>query len=124
MNDDSLPQENQAGRRRHTSGFKRQVLAECRQPGVSVAAVALRHGINQNMIYTWRRAVKLSSHDEFLRLPSLPAVPPSDILEPASAAESTATVCIELQIPSGQITVQWPIDSITLSTKWIKALMR
>ena len=39
-------------RRRHSPQLKQQVLAECEQPGVSVASVALRHSLNQNLVHT------------------------------------------------------------------------
>jgi transposase-like protein len=35
-------------RRVHGAEFKAQVLAECEEPGASVAAVALAHGLNVN----------------------------------------------------------------------------
>lgn len=33
--------------------FRAKVLAECRQPGVTVAAVALAHGLNVNLVRKW-----------------------------------------------------------------------
>jgi transposase len=42
-------------RRRHSKELKAQVLAECAQPGASVAGVALAHGINANVVHKWRR---------------------------------------------------------------------
>ena len=44
-------------RRTHSSEFKAQVLAACRQPGASVAAVALAHGINANVVHKWLAGV-------------------------------------------------------------------
>jgi len=40
-------------RRKHSAEFKAQVLAECRQPGASVAAVAIAHGLNPNVVRKW-----------------------------------------------------------------------
>lgn len=40
-------------RRVHSAEFKAQVLSECRQPGVSVAAIALKHGLNVNLVRKW-----------------------------------------------------------------------
>ena len=43
-------------RRRHYSkSFKQRVVAEALEAGASVAAVARRHGLNANMLFTWRR---------------------------------------------------------------------
>lgn len=47
-------------RRVYSAEFKSQVLADCRQSGVSVAAVALAHGLNVNLVRKWlvRRGLK------------------------------------------------------------------
>lgn len=34
---------------------KRRILAEALKPGACVAAVARRHGLNANLLFTWRR---------------------------------------------------------------------
>lgn len=40
-------------RRVHGAEFQSQVLAECQQPGASVAAVALACGLNVNLLRNW-----------------------------------------------------------------------
>ena len=42
-------------RRRYSLELKKQVLSEVSVPGVSVASVARRHGLNANLIFNWRR---------------------------------------------------------------------
>lgn len=42
-------------RRRFTQEFKRQVVQETLAGDASVAAVALRHRLNANLVFTWRR---------------------------------------------------------------------
>ena len=37
-------------RRRHGAAFKATVIEECMLPGISMAAVALAHGLNANML--------------------------------------------------------------------------
>jgi transposase-like protein len=43
----------QGRRRRHTPDLKASVIAQCMRPGVSVAAVALAHSLNANMLRKW-----------------------------------------------------------------------
>ena len=43
-------------KRRHSAAFKRKILELTEQPGASVAAIALEHGVNANLVFTWRRA--------------------------------------------------------------------
>ena len=37
-------------RRKHSAELKARVLSECREPGASIAAVALAHGLNANLV--------------------------------------------------------------------------
>ncbi len=41
--------------RRHSEQFKAEVIAVCAQPGASVAAVARRFELNDNLVHQWRR---------------------------------------------------------------------
>jgi transposase-like protein len=40
-------------RRHHGAEFKAKVVEECTRPGVSMAAVALAHGLNANLLRRW-----------------------------------------------------------------------
>lgn len=40
-------------RRKHSAELKARVLRECREPGASIAAVALAHGLNANLVRKW-----------------------------------------------------------------------
>jgi transposase len=42
-------------RRRRSAGERRRVVEETLEPGASVAKVALRHGVNANQVFQWRR---------------------------------------------------------------------
>jgi len=44
---------NRTGRRTYTPEYKRSVVEQCAKPGVSVAGVALAHGINANLVRRW-----------------------------------------------------------------------
>jgi transposase-like protein len=52
---DGVRQVDAAGRRWYTQAFKAQVVTACRQPGASVARVALEHGLNANLVRKWLR---------------------------------------------------------------------
>lgn len=60
---------NKITRRRHSAELKALVLDECAQPGASVAAIAMAHGINANVVHKWRRIASGA--------PSAPQAPPS-----------------------------------------------
>lgn len=42
-------------RRSYSDAFKREIVTETHEPGVSIAAVARRHGINANVVFGWLR---------------------------------------------------------------------
>ncbi len=102
MDDISVPPRR---RRRHSPEFKAKVIAACQAPGVSVASVALEHGLNANMVRLWikaSRATPKASPATFvpLALPAPIATPPSTIAE--------EVIRIEVPRASGVITITWP----------------
>jgi transposase len=44
-----------ATKRRHSTAFKRKLVGLTNQSGASVAAIALEHGVNANLVFKWRR---------------------------------------------------------------------
>lgn len=52
----TIPEQTVVGRRRrrkHSDEFKANAVASCMQPGMSMAAVAMAHGINANLLRRW-----------------------------------------------------------------------
>lgn len=41
------------GRRKYDEAAKRELVEACLQPGISVAGMALRHGLNANLLRKW-----------------------------------------------------------------------
>ena len=65
-------------RRQYSLTFKREVLAEAAKPGVTVASVARRHGLNANLIFNWRRRFGASSAAAFVPAVLVGDASPSD----------------------------------------------
>ena len=63
-------QEAPRARRVHSAELKSKVLAECRRPGASVAAVALAHGLNANLVHKWLRGQGLQRTNLTADLPA------------------------------------------------------
>jgi len=128
MTDDTLPNDHppvpKKRRRRHSSAFKAQIVAECDQPGASVAGVAIRHQLNPNLVQKWRLLARRDGQDDFLRLPTPPASSASPVLPPATAHAGPATVRMEVPTPTGTVIVHWPIDALQPSVDWLRALTR
>ncbi|CUJ56231.1 Transposase [Achromobacter xylosoxidans] len=45
-------------RRSYPKAMKARIVAECRQPGISIAGVALSHGVNANLVHKWIRQAR------------------------------------------------------------------
>ena len=110
-------------RRRYTRAFKLQVLAEACQPGESVAGVAVRHGLNPNMVHKWRRSLEQADQSEFLRLPA-PAARTQTAATALRSAGQHDTIRMEVPTPQGQLVVHWPVRQLPESIAWLRALMR
>jgi transposase len=79
---------NRTGRRTYTAAYKRDVVKQCSVPGVSVAAIALAHGINANLVRRWmvreqRRGSVVAALPERVMLPVTVEVPTQDSLASA-----------------------------------------
>jgi transposase len=93
-------------RRVHGAELKAQVLRQCGEPGASVAAVALQHGLNANLVRKWLggRGLKRTG----LAVQGAHAVKPGSVgrpvqpahCAPASAAPSLQFVPVRLPVPS------------------------
>jgi transposase len=104
-------------RRRHGAELKARVLAECAQPGASVAHVAMSHGINANVVHKWRRLSGAKAD-----APPLPAFVPV-ALAPAQAAPAP-DIQIELRHGHTSIAVTWPVSAASECAASMRELLR
>lgn len=89
-------------RRRHSAEFKAAVIQECRKPGVSMAAVALAHGLNATMLRKWVVEVERVERNTAPRLQAVeaaatPAVDAGFVPLALPAAAEQTDIHIELQ---------------------------
>jgi transposase len=123
-------------RRRHAPEFRDRVVRACRQPGVSIAAVALANGLNANMVRKWvidaeARAGKLRTSNADMPAAasdrSTPSAPLSflPLAVPAPATPtSAAEIRIELQRGATAIKVAWPAAAAADCAAWLRELLR
>ena len=131
-------------RRVHSAEFKTQVLAECQQPGASVAAVALAHGLNVNLLRKWlvgrgiKRAGlaaprtvmrKLTGIDDtstsslkFIPVEIAPAPVVASAAAPERAEPPVAEIHVELARGATQLSVRWPSAQAAACAAWLREL--
>ena len=104
-------------RRLWTAQEKREIVAESFEPGASMAEVARRHGVNANLVFTWRRQAKGASVSE--RAAPVELVPV--VVTPETA---TAPGRMEIVLVGGErISVGVDVDASALA-RVVKALSR
>ena len=108
-------------RRHYSAEFKAQLIAECRTPGTSVAAVGRRHGINDNLLHRWLR-----EHDRRHRTTDQTAVAPAFVALPLPAPTDSFSGNIRLEIQRGdvRVTVHWPLPASQASANWLSQVLR
>lgn len=108
--------------REHPAQLRALILAECAAPGASVAKVAREHGLNANLIHTWRRQQRqrqdsqsaAAATGEFIALPV--AQPP--------AQASCGDIRIELRRGATTVNVSWPGEAAGECAAWLGAWLR
>jgi transposase len=75
------------GRRRYDEDSKRALARACLQPGVSLAGMALKHGVNAKLLRKWVVSYQLASD---AAMPALPPTRPMDAFVPVLLGDGSA----------------------------------
>lgn len=111
-------------RRKHSAEFKASVIQACKQPGVSMAAVALANGLNANMLRKWVQESEGSPVPALAASPALQAPAQSFIALPMPAAPAAPDIRIEMQRAGTTINVSWPGSAAAECAAWLRELLR
>ncbi len=112
-------------RRRYSQTKKTQVLAECAQPGASVAKVALAHGINANVVHRWRQLAREGAPGAAIQQAEFIAVPLPALAAPCSPTPAPAAdIRIELQRGPLALRITWPTSAAAELGAWTRELLR
>jgi transposase len=92
---------------------KRVIAEQCLAPGVSVAAIALAHGINANLVRKWIRKYRAGEYGESSRATTLL---PVTVREAAPAAAATPSApppkgYIDIELAAGRVRVHGRVDA-------------
>jgi transposase len=110
-------------RRRYSVEFKAQVVAACHGPGVSLAAIALHHKLNANLLRRWveqaevNERVLVARSDVAVPSPAAPAFVPV-ALETRNVRP--AEIRVEVRRADQSITVSWPASEAAQCAAWLR----
>ena len=115
-------------RRKHSKEFRAEVIQACRQPSASVAAIALRSGLNANVVYRWLRedaGVDVDAGSgtvmggclgaEFIAV-QLP--------QPSPAVVQSTDIRVEVVRGASSVTVSWPLQGAGQCAAWLREWLR
>lgn len=99
------------------------------QPGMSMAAVAMAHGINANLLRRWVREAEMGG-TAALWQPLAPSQAPTKTSVPAfvpmqlPAPGAALAISIELRCGATAINVSWPAEAADTCAAWMRELLR
>jgi transposase len=118
-------------RRTHSAEFKAKVVSACRQPGVSIAAVALANGLNANLLRRWvvteeQQQPVTPTETGHAALPRSTVENRTFISIPLerSAAATSQEITIELRRGATVVKVGWPLAAAAECAGWLRELLR
>jgi transposase len=90
--------------------FKRQLAQRACDENVSVAQLALEHGLNTNMVFKWRRELRAGRLDGAGALPPVSVTPNRSLEQSKSAVDGV----IEIRIGAAAVRIEGAPDPGTL----------
>lgn len=117
-------------RRRHSAEFKAAVVRECLHAGVSIAAVALAHGLNANLLRRWvahaEREGVVSRSAAAAAAAAVPAPTPVPGFVPLAlqAPPLDGDIRIELQRGATAVKIAWPAAAGAQCAVWLREWLR
>ncbi|MDB5744741.1 MAG: transposase family protein [Polaromonas sp.] len=83
---------------------KQTLIDECLKPGVSVARVAMRYGLNANLLRTWIAKSGQPNHGQARAVPGKVLAPAAAFVAvqvTAPAAPAPVALCLHVRLPNG-----------------------
>lgn len=109
-------------RRTHSEAFKQSVISACREPGVSVAGVALANGLNANQVHRWMRERGIAPPSR--RKPdsaALTALAEQGFVPVQVAPAVEAPVIrVEAQRGNARVKLEWPLQAAEACGAWLR----
>ena len=118
--------------RTYTRQFKAELVAASQQPGASIAAIALQHGMNANVLHRWLKEHALDGRHRLIRPDPLGvAVPSSPVpafipLKLPTTRHEPAACDIKVELRKGAVSMilTWPASAVDDFAQWTRAILK
>lgn len=97
----------------HPLEFRREMDRLACEPGVSVARLAMEHGLNANLVFKWRRSLRAGEYDSSGLLPVKVEMPPAEAVLPTQSLIPAGA--IELSVGNARVRIEGAPDEGTLT---------
>lgn len=108
------------GRRIYSASDKRAIVEQCLQPGVSVAGIALAHGINANLVRKWivkhRRATAAAECSSVAPPALLPVTVQAELRSRSTARTAAPRGLIVVELCGARVELVGGVDGEALRT--------
>lgn len=129
---DGVAIEGRRRRRIHSAEFKARVMQACGHPGVSVASVALAHGLNANLVRRWlsgrdsggASALALGDAHPLRRAATGVAATFVPVQLGAADAAPPGDIRLELRRAAATVIVHWPAREAAACGNWLSEWLR
>jgi len=124
-------------RRTHSAAFKAEVLQACSQVGVSIASVALAHGLNANLVRRWMNerdagsvafaaptAQGAATEPSAASSAILSAQPRFLAVQLAGHPTHSPDIRLELHRAGATVSVVWPAHEAAICGAWLRDWLR
>jgi len=120
--------------RTYTAAFKAEIVAACQQPGVSIASLAGRHGMNVNVVHRWlkecerngwHRLVADSTSSSDTVAAQVGTFVPLQLSPPmAKPIQEDQVIKFELHKGSLNMVVTWPLSAVNDFAHWTAVVLK
>lgn len=108
-------------RRTHSIEFKTDMVAMCRQPGISVSAVALAHGVNANLVRRWMKQLPVDA--KFPVAPVAAKLVPVQV-ETINTSPSGGNIQFDIRRGATRINIRWPMAGAEACAQWLGSWLK
>jgi transposase len=111
-------------RRRYSAEFKKEVVLACCEANVSIARVALHHGLNANLLRRWVVEHGVTPGNRKARQggdepsPAVPEFVPVPI--PPQTALPLRPIHIEVHRGNATVKIEWPLQATADCAAWLR----
>ena len=114
-------------KRTHSEEFKDELVRACREPGISVAGIALANGVNANLLRKWMQARGVTAPSQRRQVKASESVARAPEFLPVAiqpTERSLPEIRIEARRGSAVVKIEWPVAAAAECATWLRGWLK